>query len=132
MDYKTFKNEISNLKAYYRSLKEISNEIEKLNYDLAGVKGVRFDRQPASYNPAMRENYRLELIEKIEAAERELDYTQLAVKRYEANLNRLPKEIRHAVKQIFIEGKTFAEVGKNMGYSDHGLHNRIKKEIEKI
>lgn len=132
MDYKTFKNEISNLKAYYKSLAEIKDEIEKLNYDLTGVKGVRFDRQPASYNQSLSEWYRLDLIEKIESKEKELDYTELAIKRYEANLKRLPKEIRYAVKQIFINGETFAETGEKLGYTDAGLHYVIKKEIEKL
>lgn len=132
MDYKVFKNEISNLKAYYQSLIEINNDLERLSYDLTGVKGVRFDRQPGSFNPSLSEYRKLDLIEKIEEKEKELDYTQLAIKRYESNLNKLPKPIRDAVVQIFIQGRTFAEMGKLLGYSDHGLHYKIKKEVEKI
>ena len=132
MDYETFKAEMKLIKPYYLSAKKIKEEIEKLNYDLANVKGVRFDRQPSSYNQSLSEQRRLELIEEIEKKEKELDHTIMSVKRYESNLNRLPKSIRFAVKQIFIYGKSFAEVGKTMGYSDHGLHRRVKKEVEKL
>ena len=66
MDYKTFKNEISNLKAYCRSLEEIQTELDMLWYELTGVKGVQYDKQPSSYNQSLSENYRLELLDKIE------------------------------------------------------------------
>lgn len=132
MDYRVFKNEVSNLKAYYRSKKEIENELEVLWHELSGLKAIRYDKQPTSYNPEMSESYRLELIDRIEKKQKELDYTILAIERYESELERLPSNIREMVEQIFILGKTFAEVGKTIGYSDNGLHYKIKKEVEKI
>lgn len=132
MDYRVFKNEISNLKAYYRSKKEIENELEVMWHELSGLKAIRYDKQPSSFNPELSESYRLELIDRIEKKQKELDYTILAIERYESELNRLPSDIREMVEQIFILGKTFAEVGKTIGYSDNGLHYKIKKEVEKI
>lgn len=132
MDYRVFKNEISNLKAYYRSKKEIENELEVMWHELSGLKAIRYDKQPTSYNQEMSESYRLELIDRIEKKQKELDYTILAIERYESELNRLPSDIKEMVEQIFILGKTFAEVGKTIGYSDNGLHYKIKKEVEKI
>ena len=132
MDYKTFRNEISNLKAYYRSAKEIEIELEKMWYELSGIKAIRYDKQPASYNPELSETYRLELIDRIEKKQKELDFTYLAIERYKGELDRLPSDIRELVVQLFIQNKTFAEVGKTIGYSDNGLHYKIKKEIEKL
>lgn len=132
MDYRVFKNEISNLKAYYRSKKEIENELEVMWHELSGLKAIRYDKQPSSFNPELSESYRLELIDRIEKKQKELDYTILAIERYESELERLPSDIREMVEQIFILGKTFAEVGKTIGYSDNGLHYKIKKEVEKI
>lgn len=132
MDYRVFKNEISNLKAYCRSKKEIEIELEVMWHELSGLKAIRYDKQPTSYNPEMSESYRLELIDRIEKKQKELDYTILAIERYENELERLPSDIREMVEQIFILGKTFAEVGKTIGYSDNGLHYKIKKEVEKI
>lgn len=132
MDYQRFKNEISNLKAYYRSMVELEEETERLFYELTGVKGLRYDRQPTSYNQQMSESYRLELIEKLEQIEKEKDFTREVIDRYEKQLNRLPDEIRVMVVLLFIEGKSFREVSEMVGYSDHGLYYRIKKEIEKL
>lgn len=132
MDYKTFKNEISNIKAYTKSISDIKTELELLWYELTGVKGIQYNKQPSSYNPELNESYRLELLDRIESKEKELDFTYLAIERYRANLDRLPSDIRWIVEQIFIDNKTFAEIGKTVGYSDRGLHYKVKKEIEKL
>lgn len=132
MEYQKFKNEISNLRAYYRSIKELEEERERLVYELSGVKGVRYDKQPTSYNPQLAESYKLEMIEKINEVEKEIAYTSETIKRYERNLDRLPGEIRTLVVLLFIHGKSFRELGKMVGYSDHGLYYKIKKEIEKL
>jgi DNA-directed RNA polymerase specialized sigma subunit len=132
MDYKTFKNEISNYQAYMRSADEIKTELDLLWYELTGVKGIQYNKQPSSYNQELSESYRLELLDRIENKEKELDFTIMAIERYESELGRLPSDIRELVEQIFINGKTFAEVGKKVGYSDNGLHYKIKKEVEKI
>lgn len=132
MNYEVFKNELKNLKAYYKSKKEIETELEVLWYDLTGVKGVRFDIEHVSYNPSLAEQMKLEMLDKIEEKNKELDYTILAIDRYESNLKALPSEIREWVKQILIEGKTYREMGKKVGYSANGIYQRIKREVERI
>lgn len=132
MEYLTFKNEISNLRSYYKSLKELEEERERLFYELRGVKGIQYDKQPSSHNPELAESFRLELIEQINQLDTEIEFTSQTIKRYESNLNRLPGDIRSLVVLLFINGKTFKEVGEMTGYSDNGLHYQIKKEIEKL
>ena len=132
MNYEVFKNELKNLKAYLESKNELETELEVLWYDLTGVKGVRFDVEHVSYNPQLAEQLKLELIDKIEHKEKELDFTCLAIERNETHLKALPSDIRLCCKQIFIQGKTFAEVGRNVGYSANGIYQRIKREVEKI
>ena len=132
MDYRTFKNEISNLKAYTRAARELECEIDALWYELSGVKGIQFDKLPISYNPELNESYRLDLIDEIETKQKELDFTLLAIERYKDELERLPDDIKDVVVQIFINGHTFAEIGQKVGFSDRGLHYRVKREIEKL
>lgn len=132
MDYQRFKNEISNLKAYYKSMNELEAETERLFYELTGVKGIQYDKQPSSYNQEMSESYRLELIDRLEQIEKEKDFTRLLIERFEKQLDRLPSDVRALVVLLFVTGKTFREVGEMTGYSDNGLHYRIKKEIEKL
>lgn len=132
MEYRTFRNEISNLNAYYKSRYEIEAELETMFYDLTGVKGVRYDKLPASYNPSLSEQTKLELLDKIEEKEKELDYTLLAIDRYERNLNRLSEEIKGYVERLFILGETFERVSRNAGYSKSAILYRIKAEVEKL
>lgn len=132
MDYQKFKNEISNLKAYYKSLRELEQERKRLEYELEGVKGIRYDKLPASFNPEFAEMYRLELIERLVEIEKEIGFTVQTIKRYESQINRLPDDVKPLVDLLFIQGKTFKEVGYMFGYSDNGIYHKIKKEIEKI
>ena len=60
------------------------------------------------------------------------DIKKVMIAKRNANLKKLPDEIRDAVKLVFWEGKTYHEVGSLMGYSDHGMWSKIRREIDKI
>lgn len=132
MEYRTFRNEISNLRSYYEAKCQTEDEIDLLWYELTGVKGVSFDRQPTSFNPSLSEQTRLELLDKIEQKEKELDYLWMAIERYEKNLNRLSDEVRGYVEQLFILGETFETVGKRTGYNKGSIAYKIRSEVEKL
>lgn len=121
------------LKNLKQGKKEIEKTIEEL-YDRAGVKGVRYDLEVvASSN---RDSKLIDLSDQLREPQYQLDYMNNVIKVIEpivnANLKKLPDEIRNAVKLVIWEGKTYHEVGNIMGYSDHGIWHRIRREIEKI
>lgn len=132
MDYKTFKREMKNLKSYYKERKKLEEKLETLNYNMTGVKGVRFDREPSVPNYQAQEELRLEQIEDKEILEMRLTYTNLAIKLYERNLNALPSDIREICECLFIKGQTFTRIAKKHGYSINGLQYQIEKEVEKL
>ena len=132
MDYTTFTSEIKLIRSYRRSKKEIETQIDSLWYELSGVKGVNFKKEPSSHNPSLTEIRRLELYDEIEELNRELDFTIEAIKRYERNLNLLPSDIREMVEQIYFKDVPMATVSENAGYSTSGLYNRIRRAVEKI
>ena len=132
MNYELFSSEMRNLKNQYESADKIQSEIDKMFYELTGVKAIRYDIEHVSPNPQLAEQRRLDLIEEMEEKEKELDNTYKVINYFESHLNLLPSNVREWTIQKFIQGKTFAEVGRNVGYSANGIYQRIKREVEKI
>lgn len=133
MNYEQFYLQMKMLKNLKEEKKEIEREIEEL-YDRAGVKGVRYDLE--SVTASNRDAKLIELSDQLRDLQYQLDYMNNAINVIEpivnANLKRLSDDIRYAVKLVMWEGKTYHEVGNIMGYSDHGIWHRIRREIEKI
>ena len=132
MDYKTFKNELSNYRAYQKSLIQINDEIELIVYEMTGVKGIRYDKQPMSFNPYLTAETRERLSHRLDEWECKLDHTLMKINDIERDLAKLPDDIRELCIMIFADGMTFIEVGNKVGYSDNALWHRIRKEVEKI
>ncbi len=132
MDYKAFKNELEN---YYKHLKnkdDIESEIEMILYEMTGVKGIRYDKEPSSYNPELSAEKRLELIERKEEKEIELDYTNASIKYIEMKLKKLPEEDRRICLKIISEGVSAEKIRREVGYSKSGIWKRIKRELTGI
>ena len=132
MDYYKFTYEMRLLGRLYESMTDLENEYERIIYEMSGVKGIRYDKEPSSHNPILAESIRSEYSEKLTEIETQIDFTITAIKHYESEFNRLSDEFKPMVEQLFIKGKSFAEVGRNVGYSDNGLYNKVRRYIEKL
>lgn len=132
MEYKRFKNELSNYRSYQKSLIKIDEEIENIIYEMTGVKAIRYDKQPLSFNPELSADMRDKLSRMLEEKESEKDHTLMKIQDIDRNLAKLPDDIRELCIMLFADGMTFIEVGNRVGYSDNALWHRIRKEIEKI
>lgn len=132
MDYYKFTYEMRLLGRLYKSMIDLESEYERIIYEMSGVKGIRYDKEPSSHNPILAESIRSEYSEKLTEIETQIDKTQIAIKDYESDFNRLTDEFKPLVEQLFIKGKSFAEVGRNVGYSDNGLYNKVRRYIEKL
>lgn len=131
MNYTIFNNELRNYRSYQREVSNIREQIDVLMYQLRGVKGIRYDKEMGSWNPGALERYRLDLLDKIEEKEQELDFTMLAIQTFERKLNRLPKNVKKICLQI-ADGKTYEQIANDIGYSVGGLWLMIKREVEKV
>ena len=131
MEYRTFIMNLSNLKRYKESLKNIENDLDLILYDLTGVKGIRYDKLPSSYNPSETAQKQLEMIEIYNEKLKEYDFTVMAIERIESVLKRLPDDLREMVIEKFVDGKSYEELGRKYGYSERGMAKMLEREVEK-
>lgn len=132
MEYQTFKNEMLNYNRYKKRQRELEEQIDDIIYQFCGVKAIRYDREPSSYNPYLSEQARLKMSELLEKPQKELDFIKLAINRINENLNKLPKDIQEMARLLFIEGHTLHYVGVINNYSYNGIYQKLKREVEKI
>ena len=132
MNYAIFKNELRNLYAYERELTKLNDHIADLSYVMTGVKGINYSKIPASANPEISEEKRLELIDELEELENERKRLNLTVKHIYRTLGRLNESDREIVIQIVAKKYNAEMVANQVGYSKSGIWARIKREIEKL
>lgn len=136
MRYELFVLQLKMLKAYEESKEDIEREIDDIVYQFCGVKGVRFDKEPAQFNQYLSQEAFWEMSERLKEPEKELDFTIMAINRMkpivEENISKLPELTQKAVKLLFFENKTYEEVGKIIGYSDHGIWQKVRRDVENI
>lgn len=132
MEYQTFKNEMLNYNRYKKRKKELEEIIDNIIYEFCGVKAIRYDKEPSSYNQQLSEQSRLKMSELLEKPQKELDFIKLAIIRINTNLNKLPKDVQEIARLLFIEGHTLHYVGVLNNYSYNGIYQKLKREVEKI
>lgn len=136
MRYELFVLQLKMLKAYEESKEDIEREIDDIVYQFCGVKGVRFDKEPAQFNQYLSQEAFWEMSERLKEPEKELDFTIMAINRMkpivEDNISKLPELTQKAVKLLFFENKTYEEVGNIIGYSDHGIWQKVRRDVENI
>lgn len=136
MRYELFVLQLKMLKAYEESKVDIEREIDDIVYQFCGVKGVRFDKEPAQFNQYLSQEAFWEMSERLKEPEKELDFTIMAINRMkpivEDNISKLPELTQKAVKLLFFENKTYEEVGNIIGYSDHGIWQKVRRDVENI
>lgn len=129
MNYRTFKNEVSNLKRYEQSKKELEEKIEDIIYRYGGVKGLSYSDVKIASN---KEDRLIEMSEKLEESQRELDWTIYTINRIKGNIAKLPSDTQEMVKLLFINERSYYYVGTIYNYTANGIYQKVKREIEKI
>ena len=131
MDYKVFTSNLANLHRLKVSKENLEAELDMIIYDLGGVKGVHYDSVMVKGNPSVIEEKRLELYDKYNEKEKELEFTKLAIAQIEETLNRMPKTLREMLIEVFVYGKTYRSVGEKYGYSYNGAWHYMRRETER-
>ena len=132
MNYATFKNELRNLYSYERELNKINSSIADLRYVMTGVKGIDYSKTPASPNPEVVAEKRLDLIEQLEELETEKQRLTLNITHIYAILSKLNDSDKEIVMEIIVKKVNAEKVAIEKGYSRSGIWARIKREIEKL
>lgn len=134
--YELFTLQMRMLKSYQDSVEDIEREIDDIVYQYCGVKAIQYDKEHFSHNDNISTEILEKMMEALKEPQRQLDYTIYAINQLkpivEGNLSKLPEETQKACKLIFWEKYTFEKAGKLLGYSDHGLWDKVRREIGKI
>ena len=129
MEYSLFMGELKLAMKHIVSIAECKNKKELLYYELSGVKGVRFDREPISHNPELTEELRLELIDKIALLDEEIAMSRKTIKVIKNKIKQLSFDNQRVCLMI-INGLSLGEIGREFSYSKSAIQYRLKKEVE--
>ncbi len=132
MDYYLFQTEMKTLKIYSDRVAELKDEISNLEYQMTGVKGVRFDREHTTPNPTITAERRLAMIDELDDLVDKLNRYSIIVKDLSTHLEALTGDIRKVAEELYFERKTLYEVGKKRGYTPMGIRYKLIKAVEKI
>lgn len=131
MKYKTFKNEVSNLKDYKDECTRLEEKIEEIIYLYVGVKGVKYDGINVAFKQNANDEKLILVSEKIKPYEDKIARITRTIEQIESNISKLPYDTQEMVTKLFIENYTFKQVGEMYSYSDNALHHKIKREVER-
>ena len=131
MTYAIFTANLRNMREMRRELKKIEDELEVILYDMTGVKGIRYDNTPVSFNPSLSALKQLEGIERYDELLRERNYLQTAIAQTEECMEGMPTRLKSMLIDLYVHGLTYKKAGEKYGYSDYGLWSYVKRETEK-
>ena len=132
MDYRTFKNELENYYSYIKEIDELKEEIDNIIYEMSGVKAVNYQKIPMNANPELSHERLLELIEKKEEKEKEIERLNLNVKAIENALSKMDaRDKKMCIDLIAKKGNAY-KLGDEYGYTRSGVWARVRREIEHI
>ena len=131
MDYRTFCIDLENYAENLERLQKVEDELEVMLYDLCGVRGVSYDSIMVHGNPSQKALNWLKLEDKYNAKESEVERYRTAIRNVEQVKKRLPKKLWLMLNDKFVKGMTYSALGIKYGYSDHGIWNYLKREVER-
>lgn len=132
MDYKTFRNILDRYYSLQESKRKLEEAIDVLWYELSGVKSIRYDKEPSTYNPTLTNERRNRLSEELEEKNIELDFTMSAIKMIEYKLSKLDEKEREVCLKVVTDKISLINIGKEIGYSESGVWYYVKRLIEKV
>lgn len=131
MTVKEVKKELSMYRILNDDINDIEDKIDRLYYELGGVKALRYDIQKG--NGAIDNKMWYKLAPKIERLEQELTRLTLQVEHIELILNAIEdKRLKDAIVDVCVDGKTLKEVASRFNCSHTTMKYMIDEEISRI
>lgn len=132
MTSREFKASLEDYENFLKREAELKEKIEMLYDDLSGVKGIRYDKIPSSYNPEAIETRKLELIDLINLKQAELKVLQSKYDYFRMIMSKLDDEDITLLHRLFVKKDGYERVCNEMGYSVGGLWKYVDRLIESI
>lgn len=133
-DIVAFKNELRNYTHYKRRVKAQQELIDLCEYNLGGVKGIRYDKLPGHSPP--NKDVEEKLRKEIDKHTQLRDDTQKKIDDIDKILNLIEISLRNDLIEVYANNKTIEEVAKKEYISTTGLlyqfNKAIKKALEQI
>ena len=130
-EVKAFKNELRNYR-YYLKQKEILTDKKDLYFhSLTGMVGKGFDSQGGSTNESVKEEKRLETIDRINELEEKINKLDTKIDAIESVLNKVTKRVRKIMVGVYADGRTYLSYSTNENYSPRTLQQQVDKAIER-
>lgn len=143
-----FNNQLKLCRSYLADIRHYENQMVHLYDEMANVKAIQYDKIPGTPNPHANEVRMLEFSEQIALVESEKKRIERLLKPLEKtvlnDLKRLDPFITDIVlyqyglkidgKSILLNGRphTIREMGEVYHYSNNGMWQLLKREIEKL
>lgn len=130
-----FKSELNNYRYYQQRLEELKLELELIEYELQGVKGISYGGTSIENKESQAEKdmKKLLLIQQKGEVERKIDTTKQAIVKIDYVLSMICDEFKELVMRLYILKNTSYEnqLNKFPGYSLTKLKNDVAREIYK-
>jgi len=131
MNYKVFKKELESYQSLLDDLKRIDEQIKVLEYKFENVKAIQYDKQPGTMNESAIEEKRLEMIDRISSKMEDYQSVMRKIKAIDDDIALLSHDSQY-ICNLSKKGKSYEQIGKELGYSKVGIYLKIKSEVEKI
>lgn len=126
------RNEIRNYRKYVQYKADLLDTLDRLNYELTGVKGVRYDKAPSVFNPTLSSEKRQAISDKIDWFESELNRVDTQIRYIDSVLDRLTKEESELITYVLIEGHTEQEAGDKWYLTNSAISKWITRILDKV
>ena len=126
------KAEIRSYRKYCKYKAEILDRLDELWYELTGVKGIRYDKEPTAFNPTITEERRHSLMDKIDYYQSELHRVDAQIRFIDSILDRMDKEESELIRYVLIDGHTLIEAGERYFVTNTAISKRIDTILRKV
>ena len=125
------KEEIRSYRQYKNYRKILNGRLDALWYELTGVKGIRYDKAHFNADPAVSEERRLTLLDKVEDLENELKRVESQIEHIDKLLAGMEKDDRELITYTLIKGNTYRSAENKFYITYSAISKKIDRILEK-
>ena len=129
-EVKTFLNLLSNYNNNKHHIELLNEKYDVVFYQLRNVKSIPFERVGTT-NQLEVELRKHDLRDKLERIKNEIKLYKMINDYVDGILNAMPKDIKQAAIDKYVNNKTYNQIATKYNYSSAGLYRIVCKEIEK-
>ena len=119
-------NELRSYKGYLKYREELKERIDQIQHELTGLKAIRYDKEPGTFNMEAYEQRRLGLIDRKDILEGELFRVNMNIDYIERFIDTVQEEDKGIVEML-INNETYEKAGERMYLTVSGIQHRLRR-----